>query len=277
MYTINKHSVRLTYFFFLILLLPIVMTSCSEKKKRETVKIVINKLRTKDDLAKKLATIMQDSVENYELYLQNNDSLKVFGKDSNTIMSGIIPNTYEVFKGTEAKKVLKKILDFEAVYWNAERKAKAAKLGYTPHQIYTMASIVEEETTKEEDKGKIASVYLNRLKKNMKLEADPTLKFAINDFSLTRILLKHKDMAAQSPYSTYAFAGLPPGPICTPSTKTIEAVLNAPETDYIFFVAQPNFSGLSNFTADYKVHLQNAAVYHKFLDSIFIARKGQPK
>jgi UPF0755 protein len=272
-----RTSYWIKYFLLLALVAPVFLYSCKQKKKKETVKIVINKLRTKNDLAKKLATVMQDSEANYNLYLQNNDSLKVFGKDSNTIMSGIIPNTYEVFKGTEAKKVLKKILDYENLYWNAERKAKAQKFGYTPHQIYTLASIVEEETIKEEDKGKIASVYFNRLKKNMKLEADPTLKFAINDFSLTRILLKHKDMAAKSPYSTYAFTGLPPGPICTPSTKTIDAVLNSPETDYIFFVAQPNFSGLSNFTADYKVHLQNAAVYHKFLDSIFLARKGQPK
>jgi UPF0755 protein len=107
----------------------------------------------------------------------------------------------------------------------------------------------------------------------MRLEADPTLKYAINDFTLTRILLKHKDMAAKSPYSTYANFGLPPGPICTPSTKTIDAVLNMPKTNFIFFVAKPNFSGLSNFTNDYIVHLKNAAVYHKFLDSLAKAKK----
>jgi UPF0755 protein len=250
------------------------LQACKEKKKLESVKIVITKLRTRADLAKKLSNIMQDSTNAYVDFLTTNDSLLTLGKDTNTFMSSIIPNTYEVFKGTEPKKVLKKIMDYEKKFWNEARSAKAIKLGYTPLQVYTIASIVEEETTRDEDKGKIASVYMNRLKTGMKLEADPTLKFAINDFSLTRIYLKHKDMAATSPYSTYANKGLPPGPICTPSIKTIDAVLNAPDTDAVFFVAQPNFSGLSNFTKDYKVHLQNAAIYHKFLDSIAIAKKN---
>lgn len=261
--------------FHLIMLTTIFLVSCKEKKERETVKVIINKERTREDVAELLSKLMNDDIENYRKYLFNEDSLQKFGKDSATIMSAIIPNTYLVFKGTSAGKVLKKILDYENVFWDSTRKEKAQKLGFTPHQIITIASIVEEETNKEADKGKIASVYINRLQQGMKLEADPTLKYAINDFSLKRILLKHKDMAANSPYSTYANIGLPPGPICTPSTKTIDAVLNAPKTDYIFFVAQPNFSGLSNFTKDYQEHLKNAKSYHLFLDSLAKAKKPQ--
>jgi UPF0755 protein len=139
--------------------------------------------------------------------------------------------------------------------------------------VYTLASVVEEETNAESDKGKIASVYLNRLKKNMRLEADPTLKFALNDFELERVIQKHKELTAASPYNTYTHGGLPPGPICTPSIRTIDAVLDAPETDFIFFVAQPNNSGLSNFTADYNEHIKNAVIYRKYLDSIGIKKK----
>jgi UPF0755 protein len=262
----------LNTYLFGILACIVLATACKEKPK-ETIKVVINKLRTREDLAKKLAITMEDKVENYRNYLLNDDSLKKIGKDSATIMSAIIPNTYLVYKGTNAAKVLKKIMDYEAVFWNVDRKAKAEKLGLTPHQVVTLASIVEEETNVDADKGNVASVYINRLKLGMKLEADPTLKFAIDSFGLKRILLKHKEMAASSPYSTYANKGLPPGPICTPSTKTIDAVLNAPATDYVFFVAQPNFSGFSNFTKDYTVHLKNADIYHKFLDSLEKARK----
>jgi UPF0755 protein len=130
---------------------------------------------------------------------------------------------------------------------------------------------VEEETNKEEDKGKIASVYINRINKGMKLEADPTVKFAMKDFGLKRILLEH--LKFPSPYNTYQNLGLPPGPICTPSSKTIDAVLNAPQTDYIFFVAKPDFNGYSNFAATYSEHLQYAKAYQNALDSLIKAKK----
>ncbi len=245
------------------------------RKKEETIKIVINKVRTRNELAEKLAKATQNDVASYKAFLFNKDSLTKYGKDSATIMSAIIPNSYEVYKSASVTRVMKKIMDYEKKFWNSDRQAKAKALKLTPHEVVTLASIVEEETNADADKGNVASVYYNRLQKNMKLEADPTLKYAINDFTITRILLKHKDMAKNSAYSTYANTGLPPGPICTPSTKTIDAVLNMPASNYIFFVAKPNFSGLSNFTNDYKVHLQNAAVYHKFLDSLAKAKKKQ--
>ncbi len=141
----------------------------------------------------------------------------------------------------------------------------------TPVQVYTMASIVEEETNMPEDKGLVASVYMNRINKGMRLEADPTVKYAMRDFGLKRIL--HGHLAYPSDYNTYQHTGLPPGPICTPSTNTIDAVLNAPSTSYLFFVAKPDFRGYSNFASSYPEHLIFAKAYQHALDSLILSKK----
>ncbi|MEO5647688.1 MAG: endolytic transglycosylase MltG, partial [Chitinophagaceae bacterium] len=137
-------------------------------------------------------------------------------------------------------------------------------LALSKEEVYTLASIVEEETNKQDDKGKIASVYLNRVRIGMKLAADPTVKFAMRDFTLKRIYNKH--LTFPSPYNTYLNKGLPPGPICTPSIKTIDATLNAPQTEFIFFVARDDFSGYSDFSVTYEQHLIYANEYREALD-----------
>lgn len=242
---------------------------------QDAVDLVIIKLRTREETAKKIGAQFACGPDAILSILNSNDSLKKFGTDTATYITNIIPNTYTILWTTPAEKILSRLFEESKKFWTEERKQKAAQQGYSTSEIYNIASLVEEETNKEADKGNIARVYMNRLQKNMKLEADPTIKFAIKDFSITRILNKHKDQAASSPYSTYAHAGLPPGPICTPSIKTIDAVLDAPPADYIFFVAQPNFSGLSNFAVDYEEHKKYAAEYHRFLDSVFLARKNK--
>ena len=136
-----------------------------------------------------------------------------------------------------------------------------------------MASIVEEETNKQDDKGKIASVYMNRIATGMKLQADPTVKFAMKNFALTRIL--HGHLKYDSPFNTYQNTGLPPGPICTPSIKTIDAVLDAPQTNYIYFVAKPDFNGYSNFASGYAEHLVYAKAYQQALDSLIKAKANK--
>ena len=136
-----------------------------------------------------------------------------------------------------------------------------------------MASIVEEETNAAEDKGKIASVYMNRMAAGMKLQADPTVKFAMKNFTLTRIL--HGHLSYPSLFNTYQNLGLPPGPICTPSIKTIDAVLDAPQTSYIYFVAKPDFNGYSNFATTYAEHLVFAKAYQQALDSLIRAKANQ--
>lgn len=227
------------------------------------VKLVINKLRLKEDLAAKIAANFECDSISVINFLNNPDSIKQYQLDSNTLLTAIIPNTYNVFWNTPPGRIFRKLFNEQEKFWTEERKKKAALLNMTPVQVYVMASIVEEETNKEEDKGKIASVYINRIETGMRLEADPTLKFALRNFGLTRILNIHKEVV--SPYNTYKNFGLPPGPICTPSAKTIDAVLNAPQSNYIFFVARPGYSGYSDFSATYAEHQVYAKAYQEWI------------
>jgi UPF0755 protein len=237
------------------------------------VNFVINKIRLKEDLAQKIAANFECDSLSVISFLNNTDSIRKYSLDSNTLMTAVIPNTYSISWNTPPAKIFKKLYSDQEKFWNDDRKKKAAALNMTPKQVYTMASIVEEETNKEEDKGKIASVYINRIETGMKLEADPTVKFAMKDFGLKRIL--HAHLTYPSPYNTYQQTGLPPGPICTPSSKTIDAVLNAPQTNYIFFVAKPDFKGYSNFAATYTEHLVYAKAYQNALDSLIRAKRAK--
>jgi UPF0755 protein len=234
------------------------------------VSLVITKLRTKEDLAKKIASNFECDSLSVISFLNNSDSLHKYQLDSNTIMTAVIPDTYSILWNTAPSKIFKKLYSEKEKFWNSDRKAKAGGLNLTPQQVYTLASIVEEETNSDADRGKVASVYINRLETGMRLEADPTIKFALRNFGLKRIRDVHKLAVKESPYNTYFKAGLPPGPICTPSSKTIDAVLNAPTTNYLFFVAKPDWSGLSNFTDQYSEHMVNAKIYQHFLDSVNI-------
>lgn len=232
------------------------------------VNLVITKLRTKEDLAQKLAANFESDSGSFAKAINNPALLRDWHLDSNTMMTAIIPNTYSFLWNTSPEKILSKLENEKEKFWNDERLAKAKALNLSTEQVYTIASIVEEETNKQEDKGKIASVYLNRMAKGMPLQADPTVKFALKNFELKRIREKH--IAFVSPFNTYQNSGLPPGPICTPSPKTIDAVLNAPATNYIYFVARPDWSGLSNFSESYAEHQLNAKNYQHFLDSVNI-------
>lgn len=239
--------------------------------RQEPVNLVIIKLRTRDDLAKKIAANFETDIGTANDFFDSNDSLAIFGLDTNTVMTSVIPNTYTFKWNTPVKSIFKKLNTEEKKFWNDERSEKAARLGLTPNEVYTLASIVEEETNKLSDKGKIASVYLNRISKGMRLAADPTIKFAMKNFGLKRIY--HKYLDYPSPYNTYTHAGLPPGPICTPSIKTIDAVLDAPTTSYLFFVARADFSGYSDFADTYAQHLVYAKAYQKALDSLIISKQ----
>ena len=238
--------------------------------RQSPVRFVINKIRTKEDLAGKIGE--QFEVDSAEVinFITNNDSLVKYHVDSNTMMTIIIPNSYLFWWNSSLKNIITRFADQKEKFWNGKRSQKAAALNLTPDQVYTIASIVEEETVKEEDKGPIASVYMNRIKKGMKLEADPSVKYAMRDFGLKRIL--HGHLQYPSLYNTYQHLGLPPGPIATPSINTIDAVLDAPKTDYIFFVAKPDFNGYSNFASTYQEHLVFAKAYQHALDSLIISR-----
>jgi UPF0755 protein len=238
-------------------------------------RLVINKLRTPNDLARLIGkNFSTDSVRALQ-YLTSNDSLKTLDIDTNTMMTLIIPDTYILNWTTSVKKILQRLAKEKDRFWNEDnRLSKANNMGFTPEQVYTLASIVEEETNKNDEKGYIASVYINRYKKGMPLGADPTIKFALKDFALKRILYGHLQVA--SPYNTYKNTGLPPGPICTPSEKTIDAVLDAPATNYLFFVAKSDFSGYHHFSSTYAEHEQYAKQYQQALnDRVAAQQKAQ--
>jgi UPF0755 protein len=234
--------------------------------KQTPIKLVLNKVRTKEDLAGVLGRFFEcDSTQAISL-LNNPDSVAQYGLDTNTIMCILIPNTYQIYWNTPPNHILHVFYVEQQRFWTTERKLKAQSLGLTPTQVYILASIVEEETNKDADKPLIASTYLNRLAKGMRLSADPTVKFAERNFEAKRIY--DKDTRYASPYNTYLNKGLPPGPICTPSIKTLDATLSAPQTDYLFFVAKADFSGYSTFTSDYASHMKNAKAYQTALDSL---------
>ena len=230
------------------------------------VNFIITKLRTKEDLARKVGNLFEcDSLQAIQ-FLNNNDSLNPFEVDSTTVMALALPLTYTINWNTTPKKIIQQLYRAWKDFWTNEREQKASVEGLTPLQISTLASIIDEETNKAIDRPNIASVYLNRLSKKMPLQADPTIKFALKDFSLKRILSGH--LQVQSPYNTYLNTGLPPGPICTPQAETIDAVLNAPKTDYLYFVANSSFDGSHIFTTNYDDHIKYAKEYQSALNKL---------
>ncbi len=233
--------------------------------RQSPVNLVITKLRTREDLASLVGKKFECDSAAFISFLNNKDSMAQYGLDSNTVMTAVFPETYTYFWNSNASRIFKKLDAFAKIYWTPEKIQAAKQRGLTPVTAYILASIIEEETNKNEDKSKIASVYLNRLKDGMKLAADPTIKFALRNFELKRIYDKY--LTVESPYNTYKYPGLPPGPVCTPSEQSLEAVLSAPNTNYLYFVARPDFSGYSNFAETYEEHLKNAKAYQKSLDT----------
>jgi UPF0755 protein len=230
---------------------------------QDPVHFTILKLRTPEGFSGMVGKKFECDSAAMERFLHNNDSLRPFGVDSNTFMTVILPNTYTYFWNITPSAVLRKMYTASKTWWTPERIRNAHAKGLTPATAYILASIVEEETNQPSDKGRIASVYLNRLAKGIKLGADPTIKYAMREFELKEVYFNY--LKVESPYNTYQHAGLPPGPICTPSTATLEAVLDAPATDYLYFVAKPDFSGYSNFAGTYKEHLAYANEYREAL------------
>jgi UPF0755 protein len=231
---------------------------------QEPVKLVIIKFRTKEALAGAIGKKLEVDSLKFISFLDNNDSLRAFGLDSNTSMSALFPDSYTYFWNTTPSKVYKKFYEESQRVWTPERRQKAAAHNLTPTQAYILASIIEEETNDAEDKPIMASVYLNRLNKGIRLGADPTVKFAMKNFELKRIYEKYTEI--ESPYNTYRNTGLPPGPICTPSVQTLDAVLNAPQTDYLYFVANSDFSGKHIFSSSYEEHMKHAKLYQQALN-----------
>jgi UPF0755 protein len=241
------------------------------------VNLVITKLRTREDLAGLIGRKFECDSMHFMRYTNNTDTLSFYGLDTNTFMTMVFPNTYTYFWNTTPSRIFKKMEVAAQTYWTPARLQEASDHGLNRTTAYILASIVEEETTRKDDKPKIASVYLNRIRSGMRLSADPTVKYALRRFDLKRVYEKY--LLVESPYNTYMNAGLPPGPICTPSLESLDAVLNAPSTKYLYFVAKPDFSGYSNFAETFPEHLKFAKEYQKALDEqmrIGQQSKGNP-
>jgi len=225
------------------------------------VNFTINKIRTKDGLAEMVGRKFECDSAAMLNFLNSEDSLKKFNTSSELAVTNILPDTYKYFWNTHPSRIYQKFYDASKKFWNDERKQKAQALGLSPAQVYILASIIEEETTNDNEKDTIASVYLNRLNSGTKLlQADPTLKFAVKDFALKRIA--GDILNVESPYNTYRNPGLPPGPICTPSKKTIDAVLNPAITDFMFFVANTKLNG-HLFSVTFDEHVKKATQYRE--------------
>ena len=224
------------------------------------VKLVINKVRLKQDFAKKIAN---------QLMLSENDILLAIDnrENSQNLFDNIVCNTYEVYWNISAEKLLER-LEKEANKWWENQSNQLEKIGLSRHEVVVLASIVEEETNKNEEKPTIAGVYINRLKKDMLLQADPTVKYAVGDFTIKRVMYKH--LQTESPYNTYLNKGLPPTAICLPELSSLKAVLNYQKHNYMFFCAKEDFSGYHNFATTPNEHYRNAERYKNALNKLGI-------
>ncbi|MBP3482255.1 MAG: endolytic transglycosylase MltG [Alistipes sp.] len=232
------------------------------------VDVVINNVRTPAELAGKLSRqIEADSVS--VLRALTDDSLaRSVGFDSLRLFSMFIPNTYEFYWTVEPEAFLRRMRREYDAFWTDGRDARLARCGMSRYEVMTLASILYEETKAADEMPRIAGVYMNRLRKGMPLQACPTVKYAMQDFSLRRVLRKH--LRYKSPYNTYINKGLPPSPICMPSIRAIDAVLGYEEHPYIFFCARPELDGHHNFARTLKEHNANARAYAAALDKMNI-------
>ena len=227
------------------------------------VNITINNIRIIDELAEKITRNILMSPEEFKAALVRFVMNNPYGFNGDNIMAMFIPNTYQVYYNIHPDALMERMHAEYETFWSDARKENANLIGFTPVEVSILASIVQAETINEDEAPLIAGLYINRLKKGIALQADPTLKFALGDFSLKRILNVHKEV--QSPYNTYLYAGLPPGPINMPELASLDAVLNYTRSDYLYMCAKEDFSGSHNFTSSYRVHLQNAARYQNAL------------
>lgn len=232
------------------------------------VRLTFNNLRTREQLAARMSrSLMCDSLE-LLLLMRDTNYLAGFGFTPETAICNFLPNTYELYWNTDAKKLFERMNKEYRKFWNKERTEQAEKMGLNPDQICTLASIVEEESNSRKERPIIAGLYLNRLRTGMPLQADPTVKFALGDFELKRIRSKHTSF--DSPYNTYMYEGLPPGPIRMASSEGIDAVLNFEPNNYLFMCAKETLNGEHNFASNMQEHLRNARKYQRALNALNI-------
>jgi UPF0755 protein len=232
--------------------------------KQSPVKVIFNNIRTKKELAERISTQIEVPADSLLDMMNDTAYAKEFGFTTENFLSMFIPDTYEIWWTTTADLFFRRMKHEYDKYWTEERIRKAEKIGFTPVEASVLASIVQKETNYDDEKPILAGVYITRFRKGMHLQADPTLIYAIGDFSISRVLNAYKTI--DSPYNTYKFAGLPPGPICLPSRSSIDAVLNFAQHGYLYFCAKDDFSGYHAYAVTYQQHLVNARKFQRELN-----------
>lgn len=227
------------------------------------VKVTFNSLRTMEYLSSVLAWQLEPDSVAFDTLFRSKENLQMLGIKPDSLYMILLPDTYEFYWTATPVDFIKRMQRESTIYWST-RKAAATEQGLTPEEAVILASIVEKETIKNDEKPTMAGVYLNRLRKNIKLQADPTVVYAVGDFELRRVLKKHTRI--DNPYNTYKYYGLPPGPICIPSKASIESVLNAEKHNFIYFCAREDMSGYHNFAVTYAQHLRNARKFQRELN-----------
>lgn len=228
------------------------------------IKLRFNNIRTKEDLVRRISDQLMINEDTLMEELDSPSKCEGLGFDTDNVVAMFIPNTYELYWDVSMDDFLQRMKKEYVKFWNEERLAKAKEIELSPVEVSTLASIVEEECMFSDEYPTVAGLYLNRLHSGQLLQADPTVKFAVGDFSLRRILNKHLEV--NSPYNTYKNAGLPPGPIRIPSIKGIDSVLNYAKHDYLYMCAKEDFSGRHNFARTFGEHQVNATKYRNALN-----------
>jgi len=232
--------------------------------KQDPVKLVFNNIRTKEDLAGHIAEQIETDSASLSKLLNDAEYTGKLGFTPSNILTMFIPNTYSVYWNISPEKFMERMHKEYNAFWNEKRQQKLRDINLTRLETMTLASIVEKESNKNDEKPDVAGVYMNRLKQGWLLQADPTLVFALGDFSIKRVLNVYKKI--DSPYNTYMYFGLPPGPICMPSVSSIDAVLNYRQHKYMYFCAREDFSGYHNFAVTQQEHELNAQRYQQALN-----------
>lgn len=233
--------------------------------KQEPIKLTFQNIRLKTDFAGYIGKNFEIDSLAFLNMLDSIDLVRQYGFDEETIFCMFIPNTYELYWNTSKEKFFERMQKEYIKFWNTERLAQAKAIGLSPVQVSILASIVDQEALLNREMVRIAGVYMNRLNRDIKLEADPTVIFANGDFSVKRVL--YKLLQKDSPYNTYKYIGLPPGPICMPSVAAIDAVLHFEKHNYIYFCAKEDFSGLHNFASNVTEHQMNARKFQQALNN----------
>lgn len=231
---------------------------------QDAVRVTFNTIRWREELAEKITANLEISAEEFLTQLKSPAMAQKYGLTVETLPVLFIPNTYEMYWDISVEELFAKMHGEYEAFWTAERRAKAEEMGRSLAEVSILASIVQEEVSHWEEAPKVAGLYLNRLDRGNRLDADPTLKYAAGDYTITRVLNKHKEI--DSPYNTYKYSGLPPGPICLPELQALLAVLNAEDHGYLYMCASPDFNGYHNFARTLSEHNRNAARYQQALN-----------